>query len=434
MKNNLRRESYQDQLSRLFKVPSVEKGAKSITFQVTEDCNLACTYCYQTNKTKNKMTFDIAKRFIDELLSNDVRIKDYIDSYSSAGVILEFIGGEPFLEIELIDKITDYFISETIRLNHPWATRYMISICSNGILYFDPRVQNYIKKNFRHLSFSISIDGNKELHDSCRIFSNGEGSYDIAIKGVKHFKEVLGGDMGSKMTIAPENISYLSDAVISLIENDYDDIHLNCVYENVWKLEHSTELYFQLKTLANYLIENDLVDKIKVSMFDNFIGHTSRDDQNYCGGTGLMLAIDYKGDFYPCLRYMESSLNNEQEPYTIGNIECGIGKTCSDSCKLNCLKSIKMSTQSSQKCIDCPISTGCGWCSAYNYQIYGTPNKRATFICDMHQARVLANSYLWNKWYKKIGSQERYQLNIPESWAINIISKEEFLRLKEDSL
>jgi sulfatase maturation enzyme AslB (radical SAM superfamily) len=31
----------------------------------------------------------------------------------------------------------------------------------------------------------ISIDGNKQLHDTCRVDINGNGSYDIAIASVK---------------------------------------------------------------------------------------------------------------------------------------------------------------------------------------------------------------------------------------------------------
>lgn len=38
-----------------------------------------------------------------------------------------------------------------------------------------------------------------------------------------------------------------------------------------------------------------------------------------------MLAIDYKGDLYPCLRYMESSIGQSQSPYIIGNVNNGIG-------------------------------------------------------------------------------------------------------------
>jgi hypothetical protein len=36
-------------------------------------------------------------------LTRDNKIIGYIDSYKIPGVIIEFIGGEPFLEIELID-------------------------------------------------------------------------------------------------------------------------------------------------------------------------------------------------------------------------------------------------------------------------------------------------------------------------------------------
>lgn len=99
-----------------------------------------CSYCYQINKSNHKLSFDIAKSFIDDILTNSERTKNYIDSYNTKGVVIEFIGGEPLLEIDLIDKITDYFINKLIKLNHPWATRYRISICSNGILYFEPKV------------------------------------------------------------------------------------------------------------------------------------------------------------------------------------------------------------------------------------------------------------------------------------------------------
>ena len=60
----------------------------------------------------------------------------YINTRNSPGLVIEFIGGEPLLEIDLVDKITDYFISELIRLRHPWATRFRLSICSNGTEYF----------------------------------------------------------------------------------------------------------------------------------------------------------------------------------------------------------------------------------------------------------------------------------------------------------
>ena len=335
------------------------------------------------------------------------------------------------MAIDLITDISDYFIRRLIELDHPWRNRFRFSICSNGVLYFEPKVQAYFKKFGKYLSFSISIDGNKELHDSCRVFSDGSGSYDIAMAAVRHYIDVLKGRMGTKMTLAPENISYAYEAVIALIENRYEDIRLNCVFEEGWTVEHAKVLYVQLKQLADYLIDNNLVEDIDISIFNNRHGHSDVSDRNWCGGTGLMLAIDPDGRYFPCLRYMGSSLAGKREPYSIGNISCGIGKDDTSVERLQCLNCITKSSQSSEKCMSCPIASGCAWCSAYNYEVFGTPNKRATFICQMHQARIMATSYLWNRWYAKTNSDERYSLDIPKEWALEIVDEKEYNYLKE---
>jgi len=428
-------EEYPDMLQRLFPQPydgnPADKNlARTVTFQVTDACNLCCTYCYQIHKQHHVMDFDTAKTFIDLLLEDN---NPYINTQNSPGVIIEFIGGEPFLAIDVIDKITDYFIDQMIRRRHPWAKRFMISICSNGVLYFEPKVQAYLKKHMGHLSFSISIDGNKQLHDSCRVFPDGSGSYDKAIKAVQHFRNVLHGDMGSKMTLAPANIRYTCDAVKNLIALNYNQIFLNCVYEKGWTVEHAKVLYQQLKQLADYLLENDLEDDIYLSIFEDNIGcpMNPKDNDNWCGGTGYMIAVDYKGDIFPCLRYMESSLGEGVPPVVIGNVRDGIMAT-PEQCKcVECMKCITRRSQSTDECFNCPIAQGCAWCSAYNYQEFGTMNHRATYICEMHKARVLANVYFWNKKYRKHGENKVFRNNVPEAWALRIIDKNELDMLNE---
>ena len=49
----------------------------------------------------------------------------------------------------------------------------------------------------------------------------------------------------------------------------------------------------------------------------------------------------------------------------------------------------------------------------------------------MHQARVMANAYYWNKLYRLLDMEDRFDLNIPEDWALEIISKNEFEMLTE---
>lgn len=425
-----RAEEYSDLIGRLFPVKEGHKNSKTVTLQVTDACNLACTYCYQINKCTNTMPFEIGKKFIDDLLDGNYDVYGEYDKADS--VVLEFIGGEPFLEIKLISQLTDYFIQAMIDRGHKWLHRFRISICSNGTLYFKPSVLEYINKHSRHLSFSISIDGNKELHDSCRIFPDGSGSYDIAISAVEHYMEHFNGTMGSKMTIAPGNVKYVYDAVRGLLDKGYRDINLNCVYEKGWTTEHARILYQQLKLLSDYMLESGRCLDSSLSIFESKFFRPKRPDdvQNWCGGTGDMLSCDYKGDLYPCIRYMESSLGDERAPIILGNVSSGI-LTTEEQCSFDrCLKCVDRKTQSTDECFNCPIAEGCAWCSAYNYQCFGTPDKRATFICIMHKARCLANAYYWNKYYRAFEPHKRFKLNIPDDWALEIVREDELNLLK----
>lgn len=417
-------EEYGDSLNRYFYEEN-NKFTRNITFQITDDCNLCCSYCYQHNKGHHKMPFEIAKKLIDEILTNDKSINSYVKSENAIGIVLEFIGGEPFLEVDLIDKIIDYFIEKCIILHHPWIDRFRVSICSNGVLYFTPKVQEFIKKHQTHLSFTISIDGNKTLHDACRVFPDGTGSYDLAIKAAKHYRKYYDAILSSKMTLSPDNINFVFPALVNLWENEYNFIYCNCIYEKGWTTEHAKILYYELKKVADYLLNNHL-ERIKGTSILNLDLSQQKNisDKNFCGGDGNMLAVDYKGDLYPCLRYMESSIGQNQSPYIIGNVNDGIGYNQQTKDMIAGLD-VTYKSQSPQECLDCPVSSECGWCSALNYQEFGTINKRTTYTCLMHKARVLANYYYQNK----MGGNYPFLINKQD--AIDIIGEDETNYLME---
>ena len=71
-----------------------------------------------------------AKKYIDMLIVNPQK-NDYFDPENIIGLVFDFIGGEPFLNIDLIDKIMDYTISKLIEMNSPliYFTRFLI--CTN---------------------------------------------------------------------------------------------------------------------------------------------------------------------------------------------------------------------------------------------------------------------------------------------------------------
>ena len=428
-----RTEQYSERLSRLYPELHEPVGTEKIltqtvTFQVTDDCNLACKYCYQTHKGKKKMSFDTAKKMIDLLLTGEKGMGDYINPRRSPGLIIDFIGGEPLLEVGLIDRICSYTIGQMIELNHPWLMKTMFSICSNGVC-FESEVQKVLQKWNNRLSFSVTVDGNKELHDSCRVFPDGRPSYDLAIAAAKDWTN-KGGYMGSKVTIAPANVMHTYDAITHMIELGYNEINANCVYEEGWKPVHATVFYDQLKKLADYILDHnlDMEKDYYISLFEEKYFRPKQEDdlENWCGGNGVMLAVDPDGIIYPCLRYMESSLAGQQEPYSIGDVDTGICQCECHKGRVQCLKKIDRRTQSTDECFNCPVAEGCSWCTAYNYQVFGTPDARATYICDMHKARALGNIYFWNHYYEKNNIDKHMENHVPEEWALNIISKPEW--------
>ena len=402
------------------------KLVREITLQITEDCCMACTYCYQHNKSSTVMTYTTAKDIIDKLLNGEL---NGITVDNTLAIIISFIGGEPFMNIALMEQISDYLIKSLIDLKHPWLYHLKFSICTNGLLYFTPEVQNYFAKYAPFCDVSVSIDGNKELHDKCRLDLAGNGTYDRAIAAVKDYTNKFHRIPSTKMTIAPDNVSYLTDALINLIQEGYYMIPFNCIFEEGWTYEHATILYNELKKAADYLIYNNLYNKVNMRMFseNSFCPMNEEDDQNWCGGVDCKsMAIDANGDIFPCIRYMASSLNNSQPALSLGNIYYGMYHTELEQKNRDLIDNITRRSQSTDECFYCPIATGCSWCSGYNYEKFGTPNKRTTFICCMHKAEALANVYYWNKLYHYLNIDKVFNCYLPKEEALKIISEDEY--------
>lgn len=379
-----------------------KKGlSKNITFIVTKDCQLACKYCYLVGKNeKERMQWPVAKKAIDYILSHE-------NKFPEGSVVWDFIGGEPFLEIDLIDKICDYVKTEMYRLNHHWFNSYRFSFSTNGINYDSEKVQRFIKKNRDHLSIGLTIDGTKRKHDLNRIWKGEgpeKGSYDDVVRNIPLWIKQFH-DAATKVTISSADIPYIKESVLHLYSLGIHEVNINCVFEDVWNEGDDIIFEEQLMSLADEIIEKDLYMKNVNSFFSETIGKPLdpiRFNQNWCGA-GRMLAVDANGVFYPCTRFAAYSLRSKK-PIIIGNVTDGI-----DQNKLRPFLTLDRLTQSPQKCIDCEVASGCAWCQGENYDAADTDTvyQRSTAICKMHKARVRANNYYWNKLFNKLDKEQR---------------------------
>lgn len=381
--------------------------AKNITFIVTKDCQLTCKYCYLVGKnSQERMSFEIAKQAIDYILSNE-------EYYKEESVIWDFIGGEPFLEIDLIDRICDYLKIEMFRKNHHWFDSYRFSFSTNGLNYHTNKVQQFVEKNKEHLSIGITIDGTKQKHDLNRIYKHDgdeeRGSYDDVVRNIPLWLSQFP-HAGTKVTISSEDIPYIKESVLHLFSLGIHEVNINCVFEAVWKGGDEILFEKQLIELADAIIDEEWYNNYVCSFFSETIGKPldlERDNQNWCGA-GMMLAVDAIGNFYPCTRFAGYSLRSKK-PIIIGNVKKGIDKNL-----LRPFLTLDRKTQSPQKCLECEVASGCAWCQGENYDAAKTNTiyQRSTAICLMHKARVRANNYYWNKLYRKLeleGMREEFE-------------------------
>jgi uncharacterized protein len=146
-----------------YRIEPVCRPFPMFLLRVTNQCNLACKYCYSnSDPTLNeRMSWDIAKRIVDLI----------IDYPADRGRFL-FHGGEPLLETTLIRKIVDYAKSRAAETGKDFE----FGIQTNATLLSS---EMWAAISDLDLGFGLSLDGDPLANDVTRIFPDGRSSYNL---------------------------------------------------------------------------------------------------------------------------------------------------------------------------------------------------------------------------------------------------------------
>jgi uncharacterized protein len=359
-------------------------------FQPTNQCNLACSYCYQTNKGYEFLPVESGKFLIDKLFEGDETYfkgflhKDYLN------VILDFIGGEVTLYMDFVEEITEYFIEKCLEYGKGhWLINFEVWLETNGTTYFEPQVQAYIKKHNERLALPITLDGAKVCHDACRKYHDGSGSYDDVVDAMTHYINTYGKYPNTKITISPDNVSYLHEGLKKFVEMGFDVVRISCVAEDVWEPRHDKIWEEQLRLFYEYLFETKSNFWLYPYMKEKLFSKNLRTGN--CGTAGNMLFLNYKGDLFLCHRFSEISDLKGKEPLSIGNIQEGITEA-----GLQRIEGIKKSLEGvlqTKGCKDCNIGQICESCPAHSYE-NGTAHQIIKTNCKkMRIAHELLSEY-----------------------------------------
>ena len=356
-----------------------------IEFHLNNKCNLRCTYCYQHYKSHDSMSLETGKQIIDTLFPtiNKDTYKNYfkdIDSFSDDPdnpLEFSFFGGEALLDVDLIDEIMTHFVKVT----NGEFKNYIISIGTNGILLSTKKVEAFSEKWLDHIRYDVTVDGNKEFHDTCRKFENGEGSFDIAYENFIKYNKLYGNahvPLTAKLTVSPENIAYFADAY-KFLDNLEVFINFNfaCGKQSEWSDENINICKSQLRLVSDYILEKYGHTQNSILVFDNTKLGTDCTISS-CGTEGDRISIDWNGDIFTCQMFSSTSIHDgSYKP--LGNVFDGID---ANQLKLNEFSITQREMIYPKSCDGCRAKRMlCEQCPAESYELFGDVSIADTSRC-----------------------------------------------------
>lgn len=354
-------------------------GDKSVTLTLTESCNLSCVYCYEKHKQNKSMTFETAKKILDYELNTD-------DGFDH--VLIDFFGGEPFLEFETMKKIVEYL------KGHEFKKTYELYAITNGILIHG-KIKDWLVENKKLIDVSLSLDGDRLMHNL-----NRGNSFDLI--DLDFFSENYG-KHGIKMTISPQTLPYLSQGVIFCQEKGFN-VYCNLAFGIDWSEEKNIlTLSEELQKLINYYLDHPEYQPCSILDFNiNLLGYENTDSKHYkwCGVKSHMHTYDTQGKNYPCQYFMGLACGEDNEK-TSENIDFP------EEVSIQVIN---------KECQKCAINILCPTCYGANYVYSGNIYIKDMSMCEVNKIIILARSYFkYYQWKNKL---------------VHLSNEEEFLLLK----
>ena len=254
-------------------------GEYTITINPTLACNMSCWYCYESHKNMPAMSADVKQSvllLIDKLLA-DNKLKK---------LNLSFFGGEPLL---YFDKVVVDIINHAKMQCKAFDAKLSIHFTTNAYLLTD----NVLKQlEGLDVSFQITIDGGKQVHDSVRKTKGGEPTY---ARIVEHIHQTLsrGFSVGVRFNYTAKSIPSFIDVVkdFSHLQQEQKQL-VNFTFQRVWQDNEgdADQVGQQVEHIERAFEQAGL-----------FVNNAKSYIVPYCYADGVNTAVvNYNGDLFKC--------------------------------------------------------------------------------------------------------------------------------------
>ena len=346
---------------------------KAICLHVAHDCNLACKYCFagkgEYNGEKALMSYEVGKQALDFLVAN---------SGTRHNLEVDFFGGEPLMNFEVVKQLTAYGRS----LEEKYNKNFRFTLTTNGILV-DDEVIDFCNREMSNVV--LSIDGRKCVNDRMRVSRNGKGSYDHILPKFLQFVEQRGNkDYYLRGTYTGFNKDFSAD-IIHLADLGFKELSMEPVVcdpneEYALHEEDVPALCEQYQLLADEMLRRKREKNgftFYHYMIDLMGGPCIAKRISGCGVGVEYMAVTPTGELYPCHQFVSD------ERFLLGNVWDGVlHPEVLDEFK-HC------NVYAHKECKDCFARLYCsGGCAANAFHSTGDIKGVYKLGCELHKKRI----------------------------------------------
>lgn len=350
-----------------------EPVVKALCLHIAHDCNIRCEYCFASQGDfkgdRSLMSLDIGKKSIDFLIEN---------SGNRRNLEVDFFGGEPLMNFEVVKEIVDYGREQEKIYNK----NIRFTITTNGVL-LDEEKMKYINENMHNVV--LSIDGRQEINDTMRYTVNGQGTYNMIVPKFLEMVKMRGHrDYYVRGTFTSKNLDFAKD-VLHLVDLGFKSTSIEPVvaeghHDYAIKEEDLPTIFDQYETLAREYVKRTKEGK-DFSFFHFIIdlhqGPCIIKRVSGCGAGVEYLAITPEGHIYPCHQFVGD------ERFKIGSVTGGILDTSLFEEFSNA------HVYKKDKCKDCWAKFYCsGGCHANAYNFNKNIYEPYEIGCQMEKKRI----------------------------------------------
>lgn len=198
---------------------TTNKEIRRFKIAINTACPLRCEYCFIDKDSGEVVSWDTVQKLVRLQLSSPGEVKKLL-----------IYGGEPFLRLDIAERIADFAKAEAAKAGKDLD----LSLCTSGVVPKKPEELAFLKRH--NFFLSVSMDGDEKTHNAHRTLKGGKGSWEKMLPNLPVYFNVV----GKRRTMAiqcvhPDNVESMLDNFKTLVDLGFENVEIEVIHGFLWK-------------------------------------------------------------------------------------------------------------------------------------------------------------------------------------------------------